>query len=149
MEELKYCPACQKVSKEDKCAFCEGEGRELLEEDKVFLVTADPEAFGFIKEDFGRAGIKFTAEERPLPPDGSVYSGKGMLVQKDIYVSGKDYLRSEKVLAETFKNIEEMEQMPKGKRIAVQVASVFGFIVLVYLVIYGADFIVELVKGLF
>ena len=44
---------------------------------------------------------------------------------------------------------ETFQDMPPKKRIAVQIVSVFLFIVLIMLVVYGADFIANWLKGLF
>ena len=39
--------------------------------------------------------------------------------------------------------------MPRKKRILVQIVSVFGFILLIMLVVYGADWAANWLRGLF
>ena len=150
MEENLYCPVCCHLSAPgaEVCEFCTGQLRKPKEDDPVFLATVDAEAFGFLRENFKREKIEFEVKEQPLPPDGSVYSGKGLLANRDIFVSMADEKRAQKVLSETFTTMEEMEKMPQSRRILIQILSIVGFIVLIYLVIIGADFIVELIKSL-
>ena len=151
MEKKLYCAACRRIAEEgETCPHCgERELRPLLEEDPVFLAGIDAESFGFLKENLEREKIAFEAEEQPLPPDGSVYSGKALLPGRDIYVAARDLERADAVLSETFASVKEMNAMPQKKRIAVQIVSVFLFVVLIYLVIRGADAVAAFIRNLF
>ena len=85
-----------------------------------------------------------------MPPDGSIYSGKGLLPPKDFFVQHADYERADKLLTETFeKAVQGDGEMPVKKRMLVQIISVLLFILLISGVVYAADWIVALIKSLF
>ncbi|MGN1113415.1 MAG: hypothetical protein ACI4RP_09435 [Acutalibacteraceae bacterium] len=68
-------------------------------------------------------------------------------VSSDEYAHSDDEADNNEVQSEA--TLDEFEDMPSGKRIAVRVISIVLFILLVALVIGGVDFITGMIKGLF
>ena len=152
MEEKRYCAECRRFeTAEDAsvCSLCGAQLQTAAASDPVFLVTADPDSFAPLSAALDEAGVSYEAKELPPPPDGSVYSGRGLLRSKDVYVSAADFKNAETILETVFKNRQEEEEMPIKKRIFVQIISVFLFIAVIAGVVFAADWIAALVKNLF
>ena len=152
LEEQRYCAGCRRIeaAAAETCTLCGGALRQAEASDWVFLVTAEPDDVHGVEELLKREEIPFETKDQPLPPDGSIYSGRGLLPPKDFFVRYADWEKADKLLTETFaKNAQETEEMPMKKRMLVQILSVLLFILLIGGVVYAADWIAELIKSLF
>ena len=131
--------------------MCGGALREAVEGDSVFLVTVEIDAFQQLEGALQQAKIPFQTKDKPLPPDGSVYSGRGLLTPKGCFLCGPpDYENADRILNGLFtRAAQEENEMPIKKRVLVQVVSVFLFIAVIALVVYAADWIAAFVKSLF
>ena len=89
-----------------------------------------------------------------------MYDNDVLPTDKLVLARWSDYERAKGLSAEVSRQVEKerasvgeeeetFQDMPPKKRIAVQIVSVFLFIVLIMLVVYGADFIANWLKGLF
>ena len=151
-EERLYCEQCYRLEPmgTEICPVCGGALREAVEGDSVFLVTVEIDAFQQLEGALQQAKIPFQTKDKPLPPDGSVYSGRGLLTPKDVFVRASDYENADRILNGLFtRAAQEENEMPIKKRVLVQVVSVFLFIAVIALVVYAADWIAAFVKSLF
>ena len=146
-----YCEKCRHLFEEDGiCPYCKSDQiREVEDQDRVFLTAADPEALGFIRENFKKEKIELEIAERSRKTFDSPYVKEEFAPQSDLYVDWADYERAETVLAKTFEELREMEEMPKPKRLAVQIVSIILFIAAIAVVVFAADAIANFVKSLF
>lgn len=146
-----YCEKCRHLFEEEGiCPYCKSDQiREPAAGDRVYLTAADPEALGFIRENFSKAKIDLEIAERSRKTFDSPYVREEFAPQSDLYVDYADYERAETALAKTFEELKEMEEMPKPKRLAVQIISVILFIAAIAVVVFAADAIANFVKSLF
>ena len=147
-----YCEQCYSLEPmgTESCPVCGGALRGAVEDDSVFLATVDIDAFQQLENVLQQAKIPFQTKDKPLPPDGSVYSGRGLLTPKDVFVRASDYENADRILNGLFARASKEEnEVPAKKRVLVQVVSVLLFIAAIALVVYAADWIAALVKSLF
>ncbi len=146
-----YCEECRHLFDEGEiCPYCKSDQiREPAAGDRVYLTAADSEAFGFIRENFNREKIELEVIERTRKTFDSPYSKEEFSPQSDLYVDYSDYEHAETILAKTFDELKKMEEMPKPKRLAVQIISIVLFIAAIAVVVFAADAIANFVKSLF
>lgn len=159
-ETMLYCAKCHGVCPDAtaKCPNCKsGKLRQVDGEDLVLLHKADQYAAQRLGEEFDREGIVY--EMKPF--DGGrisyLYDSDVLPTDRMVLVRWKDYEAGKAVSArlketldeERSAGAEDFEEMPRKKRILVQIVSVFGFILLIMLVVYGADWAANWLRGLF
>lgn len=147
-----YCASCRRTEAPDTdaCTYCGGPLRHAEAEDFVFLVTTDADDFKKLAETLDQEAIPYETKDGPLPPDGSIYSGRGLLPPKDVFVRYADYEQADRLLSGLFEKAEpDPEELPVKKRVLVQIVSVLLFILVICGVVYAADWIAAFVKSLF
>ena len=150
-----YCPKCKSLC-EDSAARCPECGKRKLREptqlDKVLLVTVTEMEAQRLEPVMKESGIPF--EMHPSNIDGipSIYNSDAILSNQSFYVLLPQLEEAEKVVsdfrqkeAEAAKadaqDVPEEEEMSRGKRMLVQIVSVLAFILLIWLVVMGTDWI--------
>lgn len=156
-----YCTKCHGVCQDStlKCPNCKsGKLRQVDDEDFVLLHRADQYAAQRLEEQFKERGVSYRLEafdggrisylydSDVLPTDKMVLVRWGDYpVAREISTRMKDELDRERE-AETGE--ESFEAMSPKKRIVVQILSVIAFLVVIMLVVYGADAAANWLKGL-
>lgn len=156
-----YCPKCKSLC-EDSAVRCPECGKRKLREptqlDKVLLVTVTEMEAQRLEPVMKESGIPF--EMHPSNIDGipSIYNSDAILSNQSFYVLLPQLEEAEKVVsdfrrkeAEAAKaakaakadaqDASEEEEMSRGKRMLVQIVSVLAFILLIWLVVMGTDWI--------
>lgn len=150
-----YCPKCKSIC-EDSAVRCPECGRRKLREptqlDKVLLVTVSEMEAQRLEPVMRASGIPF--EMHPSNIDGipSMYNSDAILSNQSFYVLLPQLEEAEKVVssfraneAEAAKaaaqDAPEEKEMPRSKRILVQIVSAIAFILLIWLVVMGTDWI--------
>lgn len=150
-----YCPKCKSLC-EDSAVRCPECGRRKLREptqlDKVLLVTVSEMEAQRLEPVMRASCIPF--EMHPSNIDGipSMYNSDAILSNQSFYVLLPQLEEAEKVVssfraneAETAKaaaqDAPEEGEMPRSKRILVQIVSAIAFILLIWLVVMGTDWI--------
>lgn len=158
-----YCTKCHGVCQDStaKCPNCKNTKlRPLVEEDLVFLQRADQYTASLMKQRFTEEGVHFQMEPYNGGRISYMYEGDVMPTDQSVLARWADYdaakqiaaqvvLQVEKERASVGEDTETFQDMPKGKRIAVQVISVFAFILVIMLVVFGTDAFSSWLKGLF
>lgn len=153
-----YCPKCKSLC-EDSAVRCPECGKRKLREptqlDKVLLVTVTEMEAQRLEPVMKESGIPF--EMHPSNIDGipSIYNSDAILSNQSFYVLLPQLEEAEKVVSD-FRQKEaeaakaakadaqdtpEEEEMSRGKRMLVQIVSVLAFILLIWLVVMGTDWI--------
>lgn len=153
-----YCEKCRSACPDstEKCPNCKNSRlRAVNEEDMVFLHRADQYTAGRLAEQFDEAEIRYQIEPINKGGAGYLYDCELMPTDKNIYVryedlpAAKEFSARMKAELEQQNGEEEFAEMPRTKRIVVQVLSLMGFFLLVILAVFGADALAEWLKGLF
>lgn len=143
-----YCPLCRRVfeENEEKCPYCENaEIRKAENGDKVFLLTADPEAASLLCESFNNAEIEYETAEINRVGD-SPFSGKAFIPDSAFYIYFKDFDAANYITSAAFEEIKASNAPPDAKNIISQTVSVIIFILAVTLAVFAADLIAGLFK---
>ena len=150
-----YCPKCKSLC-EDFAVRCPECGKRKLRAptqlDKVLLVTVTEMEAQRLEPVMKESGIPF--EMHPSNIDGipSIYNSDAILSNQSFYVLLPQLEEAEKVVsdfrqkeAEAAKadaqHVPEEEEMSRGKRMLVQLVTVLAFILLIWLVVMGTDWI--------
>ncbi len=154
-----YCPKCKSLC-EDSAVRCPECGKRKLRQptplDKVLLVTVSEMEAQRLEPVMKESGIPF--ERHPSGIDGipSMYNSDAILSNQSFYVLLPQLEEAEKVVSEfrqkeadaaralaeeTSETMPEGEEMPRRKRILVQLVSALAFILLIWLVVMGTDWI--------
>lgn len=153
-----YCTKCHGVCQDStmKCPNCKSSKlRQVDEEDMVLLHRASQYAAQCLEQRFQEQGVVYEME----PFDGGrisyLYDSDVMPTDKMVLVRWKDYPTAQKISVQLKEELErdeepeeEFQPMSGKKRIIVQALSVIAFLVLVMLVVYGADAAANWLKGL-
>lgn len=154
-----YCPKCRSVCEEStaKCPNCKNTKlREVNEEDYVLLHRADLYATQRLEKQFEEHGVAYRIEDFGKGRVSYLYDSEVMPTDKNIYVKYRD-LPTARGLSTQVKSLleqeragetEEFEDMPRKKRMIVQTLSVLAFLILVMLVVFGADAFANWLKGI-
>ena len=131
-----YCPKCKSLC-EDSAVRCPECGKRKLREptqlDKVLLVTVTEMEAQRLEPVMKESGIPF--EMHPSNIDGLP-----QLEEAEKVVS--DFRQKEAEAAKAAaQDAPEEEEMSRGKRMLVQIVSVLAFILLIWLVVMGTDWI--------
>lgn len=156
---MQYCKRCQTVCEdyEHRCPNCKSNKlRKALEDDFVYLGREDVYTAGRLEGLLTESGIDCRLEPyakgRPVP----LYDSEVMPTDKSVFVPFKDLPEARDLAAALHRELEdrapgeeEFEDMPRRKRILVQILSAIGFILLVVLAVFAADAAAGWLKSLF
>lgn len=153
-----YCEKCRSVCPDStaRCPQCRGvKLRAVSGDDMVLLHRADQYTAQQLSQQFDAAGIVYEAEPFGKGRVSFLYDSEVMPTDKSLYVRYSD-LEAAKELSSRIKEAmetegegteEAFEDMPRKKRIVVQVVSVLAFLVLVMLTVFGADALANWLKS--
>lgn len=153
-----YCEKCRSICPDstEKCPACKSVRlRAVNGEDMVLLHRADQYTAGRLAEQFDEAGVLYQLEPFSKGKTSYLYDCEVMPTDKNIYVryedlpAAKEFSAQMKAELEQQAGEEEFEEMPRKKRILVQVLSLLGFFLLVILVVFGADALANWLKSIF
>ena len=159
-----YCSKCKGVCPDSatKCPNCRGSKLRPVEgEDLVRLHRMDQYTAGLLEKRFIQEGVAYQMEPFSGGWVSYMYDNDVLPTDKVALVRWSDYERAKKLSAQVRHQVEEeraqvgaeeeetFEDMPRRKRILVQIVSVLAFLVLVMLVVFGADAFASWIKGLF
>ncbi|WP_322182063.1 hypothetical protein [Neglectibacter caecimuris] len=153
-----YCEKCRSICPDstEKCPACKSVRlRAVNGEDMVLLHRADQYTAGRLAEQFDEAGVLYQLEPFSKGKTSYLYDCEVMPTDKNIYVryedlpAAKEFSAQMKAELEQQAGEEEFEEMPRKKRILVQVLSLLGFFLLVILAVFGADALANWLKSIF
>ena len=130
---MKYCNKCKRIYNDEElsCESCKGKSKLLSIEDNntpVNLLTA---------EGFELKRIQSALEDAGIPNDAALCEHNYSVNA----VTGYDCSK--------YNLLEPFEPMSRAKRTTVRVVTALLFLGLVALAVFGTDFIMKLIKGLF
>lgn len=158
---MQYCTKCKAACDDalQKCPNCKSQRhmRQITPEDMVYLHLVEQYTAGLLEERFEQDNI--TYEMKPIG-DGSwvsyTYDSEVMPTDKTVYVAYKDLDESKRIADEIRAKIdeenkidEEFEDMNPRKRIFVQIVSIILLLIVVALVVLGADALANTLKEFF
>ena len=159
-----YCAKCRGVCPDatSKCPNCKNSKLRPLEgEDMVRLHRADQYTAGLLEQRFAQEGVGFQMEPFSGGWVSYLYDNDVLPTDKLVLVRWSDYDRAKELSSQVRRQVEAeraavgqeeegetFEDMPRKKRILVQVVSVLAFILLIMAAVYGADFAANWLKGL-
>ena len=156
-----YCPKCKALC-DDSAVRCPECGRHKLRQptqlDKVLLVTVTEMEAQRLEPVMQASGIPFEMHASNIDGIPSMYNSDAILCNQSFYVLLPQLEEAEKVVAQfrqqeaeqakaAAENAPEEEEMPRGKRIAVQIVSALAFILLIWLVVMGTDWVANHLFG--
>lgn len=158
-----YCGKCKCLTQEggkQKCASCGNtKVRPVGQEDYVLLQRADQFTVSQLVSRFEDFSLDFQLEEFGKGRLSYLYDSDVMPTDKNVYVRFRDYPTAQGFAAEIAhqeaekeeqaQHPEEFEEMSRRKRIIVQVVSVIAFLVVVMLVVFGADYVANWLRDMF
>lgn len=156
-----YCTKCHGVCPDSamKCPNCKnGKLRPVNQEDLVLLHRADQYTAMLLEQQFQEKQVGYRMDPLQGGRISYLYEGDVMPTDKMVLVRWEDYPTAKELFAQVAQQVEKeragegeetFEDMPRKKRILVQVVSVFVFLLVIMLVVYGADFLAGWLKGLF
>lgn len=156
-----YCTKCHGVCQDStlKCPNCKSSKlRQVNDEDFVLLHRADQYTAQRLEEQFQAHGVSYQMEPFGGGHISYLYDSDIMPTDKLVLVRWGDYPTAKGISAQLKNDIEReqteeageetFEPMSQKKRIIVQIVSVFVFLVVVMLVVFGADAVANWLKGL-
>lgn len=151
-----YCAKCRSVCEDHmvKCSNCKSQKlRPVKEEDSVRLRRANLYTAQRLGERLEAAGIPYETEAACGDWGPSPYDSEAMPTDRNIYVE-YGCLSSAEALSASLEEEEggeeeQFEELPRKKRILVQIFSAIAFLLLVMLTVYGADALAGWLKSLF
>lgn len=154
-----YCEKCRSACPDStaKCPNCKsGKLRAAAADDLVLLHRADQYTAQRLCELFDGAGIVYETAPFGRGMASYLYDSEVMPTDKSVYVRFSDMEAAGKLSAQLKETLErerqadgEFEEMPRRKRIVVQVLSMLAFFLLIVLAVFGADAFANWLKGLF
>ena len=159
-----YCTKCHGACQDSaaKGPNCKNSKLRPLEgEDMVRLHRADQYTAGLLEQRFAQEGVGFQMEPFSGGWVSYLYDNDVLPTDKLVLVRWSDYDRAKELSSQVSRQVEAeraavgqeeegetFEDMPRKKRILVQVVSVLAFILLIMAAVYGADFAANWLKGL-
>ena len=136
------------------CPNCKNSKLRPLEgEDMVRLHRADQYTAGLLEQRFAQEGVGFQMEPFSGGWVSYLYDNDVLPTDKLVLVRWSDYDKAKELSSQVRRQVEAeraavgqeeegetFEDMPRKKRILVQVVSVLAFILLIMAAVYGADF---------
>ena len=157
-----YCTKCRGICEDStlKCPNCKSTNlRQVKDDDYVLLHRADQYTAQRLAKQFDQQGVAYQLEpfvggwvsylydSDVLPTDKMIVVRYGDLPKaRELSVQVRDQIDRER---EAEQGEENFEEMPFKKRVLVQVLSVIAFLLVVMLVVFGADAVANWIKGLF
>lgn len=158
-----YCAKCHGVCQDSasKCPNCKnGKLRPVEGEDLVRLQRADQYTASLLEQRFSQEGVVYKMEPFTGGWVSYLYDNDVLPTDKLVLVRWSDYERGKGLFTQVKHQVEEeraqagaeeetFEDMPRKKRIVVQIVSVAAFLVLIMLVVFAADGLANWLKSLF
>ncbi len=125
--------------------------RDAKDEDLLFMMKVSEFEAGELSEIFESQGIVYDIRPVKTSMVSSVYDSEYIPTDKNMFVAFKDVERAKDILKEEIieDDIEEQEEAPGAKRIALQIVSVLLFLVLVSCTVFFADAVAGFIRDLF
>lgn len=168
---MKYCPKCKKlyndVDTNCTCADCKNKILQTIEDEttSVYLCGGDLIERDRVQAALSDNGIPSSYARHMVTGNSQVVTGMDLdgfdiLVPYELYEKAYDVavgigaikLEGEEILEDDNYDssaAEEFEEMSRTKRTTVRVLSAILFIILLALVIFGTDYIMDFIKSLF
>lgn len=163
---MKYCPKCKKIYADEKnlCAECKNSPLASVNEKHTPLLLCNCNAsqreilMSALKENGIVSGYENQSQHSGmamegfdvLVPAGMYKSAYDIAVEMGMIEYNEDFYKSVEQLQFVEDNEAEVfEEMSPAKRTTVRFLSAFALIVLFALVIFGVDYIMNLLKNLF
>jgi hypothetical protein len=151
-----YCTKCRNVC-EDKLTVCPNckrsrSLRPAKDDDMVLLQKASEFEADELSALFEEHGIRFSVEPYKLGVVTSPFDSGVMPTDKNIFVAYGDIDTAQEAIIrfDQDKPVEEVpDDMPRGKRIAIEVVSILAFLIIVSLVVFASDFAANGIKDFF
>lgn len=155
-----YCEKCRSLCQDTtrKCPNCKSSKLRVAEEtDLVLLHRADQYTASRLAEQFDEMGIVYEIAPFASRSSQYLYDSEVMPTDKNIFVRVKDLQAAEELsvrMKEELERVqeqeeEEFEDMPRKKRILVQVVSLLLFFLLITLAVLGADAVGQWLRAFF
>lgn len=154
-----YCEKCRSLCPDTthKCPNCKsGKLRVAEENDLVLLHRADQYTASRLAEQFDAAGIVYEIAPFASRSSQYLYDSEVMPTDKNIFVRVSDLAAAEELsvrMKEELERAQEQEEtfedMPRRKRIFIQVFSLLLFFLLITLAVLGADAVGQWLRNLF
>ena len=154
-----YCTKCKTLAADSMrtCPNCRRSRglRPVRDEDEVFFMKVSETEAVELEELFEEQAIRHRAELVKAGLAAGVYDPEYMPTDRNLYVAYGDLERANAAVAaeaELTAHPEaagEEDEMPQGKRLAIQTVSVLAFLLLIVLVVLGTDALAEFLRGLF
>ena len=163
VKAMLYCTKCRAVCEDTvtRCPSCKSSRlRTAYDNDLVRLHRADEYTAGRLRELFDEAGLIYAIEPFSDGQISHFYDAEILPTDKNIFVRFAD-LDAAKKIAEALKEEidrangeldpgpDETEELPRKKRIVLEMTSVIIFMVLVMLAVFGADAFANWVRSFF
>lgn len=154
-KDMLYCAKCRTVC-EDYTVKCPNCGKQRLypagEDDMVLLRRTDLYTAQKLGERLEAAGVAYETKAACGDWGPSPYDSEAMPTDQNVYVKYGGLSTAQALLAsleEEREGGETFEEMPRKKRILVQIVSAIAFLALIMLTVYGADAIAGWLKSVF
>lgn len=123
----------------------------------VYLNSADEYTMGLLTPLLDEAGITYKLEKFGEGWVSYMYDSEVMPTDKTISVLYEDYEQAQEMVAKVRKQVEaeragdteDFEEMPPRRRLIAQIVSVILFLIAIVVVVLGADWVANTVKGFF
>lgn len=165
---MKYCPKCKKLytDKNNHCSECKNKALVVLDEGQtpVLLCNCTASQREILMNMLAENKIPCSYESQS-EPNGMAMEGFNIFVPYGSYKEASDIAvqtGSMKADEEIIENIQEfsdykaekeviddMQEMSPAKRTTVKILSAIGLIILFAAVIFGVDYVMNLIKNLF
>ena len=160
MKHMLYCEKCRSLCQDTthKCPNCKSSKLRVAEEnDLVLLHRADQYTADKLAEQFDAAGIVYEIAPFATRSSQYLYDSEVMPTDKNIFVRVSDLAAAEELsvrMKEELERAQEQEEetfedMPRRKRILVQIFSLLLFFLLIALAVLGADALGQWLRQLF
>ncbi len=155
-----YCEKCRSSFEDgnQKCPTCGRvkSVRPIVDDDMVYLNSADEYTANLAADEFKKEGIVYSLEKFGSERVSYIYDSEVMPTDKSIYVRASDLPRAMAIIADIRmrvdaerENEEQFEDMPQKKRMWIQIISLILFLIVVAVIVLGADWIANFFKNLF
>ena len=168
---MRYCTRCQRIEEKEieRCSICHKQLKRNIEEnDPVFLLETSILESERIEAALEDAGIPYASRTPKKEPSATIITGNKnasvyLYVPFQVWEKAKDLMigigamqpkeEKEKQVQEEqprkiVKKGEEFEEMSRSKRLIVRIVSVILFILVIWAVVAGTDFVMNIIKGL-
>ena len=167
---VRYCPRCQRIEEKEieRCPVSHKQLKRNIEEnDPVFLLETSILESERVEAALDDEGIPYASRTPKKEPSATIITGNKnagvyLYVPFQVWEKAKDIAigigamqpaeEDTQQLQEKSRTIEkkgeEFEEMSRSKRLIVRIVSVILFILVIWAVVAGTDFVMNLIKGL-